>query len=407
MTEVNLAGLPLGEKNFAQIISSGRIYVDKTDLIAELVSNYLAVFFFRPSGFGKTTLVNTLHELFAHGMQSFRGLKIEKQGLWTEQKYKVLHLDFANLTDSLDIKAFTRDFAQNLKDELTANGIDDEIDLDNPIRSLNPILQQQQSKSLVLLIDNYDRPLSAVIADLEAFNLRQNLINRFFALLKRRYKAFRFIFVTGSIKFGNSGIYSAANNMIDISLMGRYGTLAGFTRQELDLYFKDYITNAAQVLSALNPKQALGNAELAGKMWEHYGGYTCDWLGSGKLYHPYSVLKFLSHPEEGFKSYLREAESAAPAALIEYLKHLRADFMAKCRADGDLNLAREITLYSSDLTSYVDPQINGAPARQLVLLQSGLLTIKAGQDADGLVPLGIPNAQARAVFCEDNEAPAL
>lgn len=180
MTVLNTVKLPTGGSNFAQIIKSGRIYVDKTDLIAELISNYLAVFFFRPSGFGKTTLVSTLHELFAHGLQSFRGLKIEKQGLWTEQKYKVLHLDFANLTDSRDIKQFTRDFAQNLKDELTANELDDEIELDDPIRSFNPILQQQTNKSLVLLIDNYDRPLSAVISDPEAFNLRQNLINRFF-----------------------------------------------------------------------------------------------------------------------------------------------------------------------------------------------------------------------------------
>ena len=96
---VDVERLPLSVTNFASFIDESIIYIDKTDLIAQLAKSRAPVFLSRPRRFGKSTLVSTFEELFSHGLEKFKGLKIEKQNLWHDKTYKVLRLDFSEIKD--------------------------------------------------------------------------------------------------------------------------------------------------------------------------------------------------------------------------------------------------------------------------------------------------------------------
>ena len=245
---VDIEKLPLGDTYFSAFIENQLIYVDKTDLIAQLAKFRTPILLSRPRRFGKSTLVNTFEELFSHGLEKFKGLKIDTQNLWQDKTYEVIHLDFSSIKGNRKSRSFESKFLKHLKTKFknTKLKIDEDQDV---VASLNETLENVADRSLVLLIDEYDSPLTAVIGDKEEFADRRELLSDFFSSIKTYSGKFRFIFITGVTRYSHTAIFSGFNNLKDISFDPDFGTIVGYTQEELEFYFKDYLENAANILN--------------------------------------------------------------------------------------------------------------------------------------------------------------
>ena len=192
--------LPLGYTKFSEFINLSLIYVDKTDLIAKLTRSKGPIFLSRPRRFGKSTLVSTFEELFSHGIEKFKGLKIDKQNLWHDKTYKVLHLDFSSFREDVANISFEDKLFAHLKTKLKSVSLDI-IESKYVISSFNDVLENAEDNSLVLLIDEYDSPLTAVMGKKDEFEYRRGLLSEFFLTIKSYSAKFRFIFITGVTRY--------------------------------------------------------------------------------------------------------------------------------------------------------------------------------------------------------------
>ena len=211
--------------DFRDLIDNNRIYVDKTALICQIAKDEKGPYFIsRPRRFGKSTLINTLHELFAHGTEKFKGLEIEP--LWHDKTYKVLHLDFSSYNFLSEIN-FDDYFYEDLKQEFLSIGLkvnDSTLDTKIPALLVDNVLKNNPSdQKIVLLIDEYDTPLSAVLNNEKEFIARRDILHSFYSKVKEYQGRFRFIFITGVTYYSHTSIFSAFNNLTDLTLDSDYG----------------------------------------------------------------------------------------------------------------------------------------------------------------------------------------
>ncbi|MDY5734266.1 MAG: AAA family ATPase, partial [Succinivibrio sp.] len=283
---LDLQRLPCGETNFERMIDGNLIYVDKTDLIFELTKiESSPILFTRPRRFGKSLLISVLNNLFRQRRQYFKGLKIEK--LWQDTRtYKVLHLDFSAIASN-DFGKFNRRFTDILKSfakeyQLTYS---EEL-LNEPRAVLRELLSQCQNGEVVLLIDDYDLPLTSVGGESQSQKAIKECLISFFALLKALSSKFRFMFITGETRSFDMSILSAFNTILDLTLNKKYGALLGFTKEELEHYFLAYIKRAAYELDC-TVDEVFYNLKL------NYDGFCFEESASVLVYNPWSILNFL------------------------------------------------------------------------------------------------------------------
>ena len=300
MVDVNK--LPYQVSKFSSLIDQSRIYVDKTDLVAQLVLGVGPVLLSRPRRFGKSTLVSTFEELFSHGLKRFKGLKIEKQNLWQDKTYKVLHLDFSAFREDVAEVTFADKLFAHLKTNLGLISLDLQENK-YVISSLNDVLAKVEDNSLVLLVDEYDAPLTATMGDLKEFNERKTILSDFFLSIKSYAAKFRFIFITGVTRYSHVSIFQAFNNIKDISFDPMYGAIVGYTQEELELYFKNYIENAANVLNQVKNTDKYNYKLVLQSLKDNYDGYSFDLRCMTHVYNPWSILSFLDSPYFGFDSF--------------------------------------------------------------------------------------------------------
>ena len=370
--------LPLGIQSFETLRDNKQIYVDKTDMLYELVRGPNKVFLARPRRFGKSLLLSTIASLFADGVRHFEGLAIEK--LWKDKKYRVLQLDFSNITNFDDVAQFESAFRCMLSARFEplgfkASGIDNRF-----MAELSLWLSNQPSNALVLLIDEYDAPLTQVLHNQALFDGVQKVLREFFNILKTNDGCFRLLFLTGITRFSHTSIFSGFNNLNDISLDPDFGGLLGYTETELELYYSEFIDSAAQKLQ-------LSRKALLAKLREYYDGFSFDSDGSTHVYCPWSILKFFAASQKKFFSKDARFENywfnsgGQPAVLMNYL--------AQRKLEKPLNFFETICMDPTKLLSsapYHEMDIN------LLLLQTGYLTIRSVDEVGGLY-LGYPNRE--------------
>lgn len=288
VSSMSLPSLPFGISSFGNIRLSDRVYVDKTAQIFSMVDKHSRVLLTRPRRFGKSLLVSVLNSLFRSGDQDFQGLKIEK--LWKERKQnKVVLLDFS-VTCSSRFERFELNFVLHLLNSFSEHGFQcDSYLLPDLLEKLSEWLEGQEPGSLVLLVDEYEAPLTATLEDPKLFNLILKDISGFFSVIGSRDSAFRFVFITGIVNFKNTGMLSELKGLADISLDPEYGSIVGFTTQELKDYFSGYIENAARQLGA-EPEALL--QRLTG----YYDGYCFEKTATVRVMNPWSVMSFLIYP---------------------------------------------------------------------------------------------------------------
>lgn len=363
--------LPLGTCDFDVLRSSNEIYVDKTALIYQLAGQGRGkIFLSRPRRFGKSLLVSTFESLFSHGLRDFRGLAIEK--LWRDREYRVVRLDFSKLTRTDDAEKFRQSLYDYLQIVFAPLGFRLQAPGSSFLLQLDRWLGEQELGSLVFLIDEYDAPLVRHLDSLPKFCAVRDTLSDFFAILKGNDRCQRFLFITGVTKLSSTSIFSAFNNLRDISLMPEYGALLGYTEPEIRSSFAPFLQKAGEELG-------LGEEELLQALRLHYDGYCFDEAASAHVFCPWSVLNFLASPKDGFQNYWFQS-GGQPAVLTKYLE---GHDLASPASAG---LPRAVWL--GDLKSpsqYEDIKL------EVLLTQAGYLTIKSVSDGGAF--LGFPNRE--------------
>jgi len=299
--------LPIGIQDFEVLRSGDHLYVDKTKAIMPLLRGRKIVFLSRPRRFGKSLLLSTLQYLFQGRKDLFEGLYIYDKIDWV--KYPVIRLDFSQLTYQKGIEAFEEAIQDSL--ELQANV----YGLDLPkartvttyfVRLINH-LYLKTSKRVVLLIDEYDKPIVDLWEQEQNSKENQELLAGLFGAIKGLDSYLKFVMFTGITKVAKLSLFSKLNNVRDISLDPTYNTLLGITQPELESSFQAYFPLLQQRLS-------LTRQELLKELKTWYNGYS--WTGEQKVYNPFGLLHVME--EKGFSRYW--FSSGTPNFLINRLK---------------------------------------------------------------------------------------
>lgn len=369
-----LKRLPLGTSSFESLRDANEIYVDKTKYIHRLASCRGKFFLVRPRRFGKTLLISTFESLFKNGLRDFQGLEIEK--LWKEdQKYRVVRLDFSEVKSFRNLKEFDLQFHDLIVEAFAPHGFRFELHCTSLMSQLSTWLEKQAVSSVVLLIDEYDVPLTSCLDNFELFDQVRRHISRLYAVIKSNDGPLRFLFITGITKFYSTSFLPELNNLSDISLSAEYGSLLGFTREEVLKYFSEYLSYASETLGTRLE-------ELLQELTEHYDGFCFEETAKQKVFAPWSLLHFFSSPERGLKDYWFES-GGKQSTLVEYLQsHL-------LRNPEEYDKEQSLSLYvlrgSSDVENLSDVEL---------LTLSGYLTIKSVEYGD-TVFLRYPNKEAK------------
>ena len=365
--------LPLGRSSFEAIRLRQAVYVDKTSWIARLAPSRAMVFLARPSLFGKSLLVSTFESLFRHGLKDFAGLDIEKH--WKDRTYPVVRLNFSALRVFRSAEQFKESFNSLISYAFSEVGFQ-YCNAERRIHFLDQFrawLRSLAPRSLVILIDEYDAPLTANLDKAAAFSEIRDLLSHFYAVLNEFQEKMRFLFVTGITTLGYHGILSAFENLQDISSNPLFGSVLGYTETEVQVYFSEYLERAASRLG-------LTISTVCERLQENYGGFSFDFEGQTRVFCPWSVLNFLLYPQMGFLNYW-ELNGGQPTALIQYVINRAKSFPISVSQTKAVRLSELSTACRFDEMSL-----------EALLTQTGYLTIKEVTTNQYAV-LGYPNQE--------------
>ena len=377
MEEKNMANikrrkLPVGVQSFKKIREEGYVYVDKTDIVWELANygdqyNYLS----RPRRFGKSVLVDTLEAYFRGRKELFEGLKImDMEDDW--KQYPVIRLDMSRGGASADEIRSYLNLSFKSYEQKYAITPDPTAQLADRFDAIITTAYQQTGMQVVVLIDEYDSPLQhswKTPEHEECTNVYRNV----FAILKADDEYERFVFITGITKFTQISLFSALNNLTNISFLPQYAPLCGITEEEISENFMPELKKMAEV-------NGWTLQQTHDKLKEYYDGYHFSEDNMIDVYNPFSLVNALS------KSKVLNfwTASGATSRLPKFITNAELSL-------GDFENCRILRniLETSDVTG-------GGPA--LFLYQSGYLTIK-DSDEFGYV-LGFPNKEVKQALYE-------
>jgi hypothetical protein len=372
---MNSRPLPIGIQDFEYIRKNDFVYVDKTEYIYRLAYQGKPYFLGRPRRFGKSLLLSTMKAYFLGKRELFGGLAIER--LETEWKeYPVFHLDMnRGIYTSLD--TFVSALNANLKALEEQWGKDESEDTSaNRLLGLIKRANEQTGKGVVVLIDEYDKPLLDTMDNPELHALIRPQLQAFYSVLKSADPYLRFLFFTGVTKFGQAGVFSGMNQPKDISMSERYAGICGITETEL-------VANFQPELHALADADEITYEETLEKMRRMYDGYHFNRKSEG-VYNPFSVLNTFADQEYAYYW----SHTGTPTFLVKLIKA------------GDINvpnLEGNILVSRSKFTDYRTGSDNFIP----FMFQSGYLTILDYDPVLELYTLGFPNEEVRIAFLQN------
>ena len=377
--------LPVGIQSFEKLRTDKYLYVDKTEHLFRLILTSSPYFLSRPRRFGKSLFLSTLAAYFLGKKDLFKGLYIEKaeeeraksEGSepWTE--YPVLYLDFNmgryDLPDSLN-----ESLEYFLRAEETRFGIqENDLSFGKRFAFLIQTAYEKTGKKVVILVDEYDKPLLQTMYVNEALNEEfRSTLKSFYSVLKTCDQYIRFSFLTGVTKFSKISIFSDLNNLQDISLHEAFSSICGITEKELHLTFKPEI-------EALAEKEKISYESCVELLKKRYDGYLFAGVGES-VYNPFSVLNVFSANNAGSYWFA----TGTPTFLVNYLKDAYYNI-----PDLDGN----VELDEAGLADYRADTKNPLP----ILFQAGYLTIKEYIREAALYRLGFPNDEVRYGFLKN------
>ncbi|GHT04036.1 hypothetical protein FACS189423_06120 [Bacteroidia bacterium] len=364
--------LPIGIQDFEKLRTENYIYVDKTQYLYNLAVLSVPCFLGRPRRFGKSLFLSTLKAYFLGKKELFNGLAIaglEKD--WIE--YPVFHLDM-NVESYIGLDSLDKALNTNLE-KLEKIWGKEPLETTPASRFLGLIQRacEQTGRKVVVLVDEYDKPLVSTMDNAEVNEESRKILKGFYGILKSADASLRFVLLTGVTKFSKVSIFSDLNQLQDISMNEQFSGICGITEMELVENFQPEIT-------ALAEKQELTYEETLGKLKKQYDGYHfCK--NSEDIYNPFSLLNTFSAKE--FKDYW--FETGTPTFLAKMLKDI--DFDIK-------TMENDLPFPVRSITDYQIGYGNPVP----LLYQSGYLTIKDYDKQLDEYILGYPNEEVKYGF---------
>lgn len=361
---------PIGIQNFKDIRMGGYVYVDKTALIYKLADLGKYYFLSRPRRFGKSLLISTLEAYFQGKKELFGGLALER--LETEWKsYPVLHLDLNvdkySTPDNLD-QVLNEALAQW---EKVYGSNPNEATLSLRFKGTIRRAFEQTGKQVVVLVDEYDKPLLSTIDCKELHDAYRSTLKAFFGVLKSQDPYIRFAFLTGVSRFSHVSIFSDLNNLQDISLIPDYADICGISEKELHEYFEESL----QELASAN---GMTYEQVCEKLRGQYDGYHF-YPNSVGIYNPFSLLNTFQY--KLFQDYW--FRTGTPTFLVKLLQ----------QNDYDLKALKGLYVDDSALQSVDEDYADPIP----VLFQTGYLTF-SGYDLEMGYRLDFPNQEVERGF---------
>ena len=363
---------PIGIQNFEKIRKEGYTYVDKTALIHRLATTGTYYFLSRPRRFGKSLLISTMEAYFKGKKELFEGLAMEQlEKDWTE--YPVLHLDLngSKYLDPEDLNVVLTQHLDNWESEysITARY----SDLEARFKDVIDGAYEKTGKQVVILIDEYDKPIVNNINKKELSDYYRSALQGFYSVIKSKGEQTKFCFLTGVSKIGKLSIFSTLNNLTDISLNADYADICGISENELRKYFDASVYELASTHS-------ITNDECYAKLKRMYDGYHfCE--RSDGMYNPFSILNTFYAKQ--FREYW--FETGTPTLLVNVMKQTSFDVTT---------LSDSVVVSTDDLNGMQD--IINRPVS--LFFQTGYLTIKDYDKEFQEYTLGFPNDEVKNGF---------
>ncbi len=362
---------PIGIQTFGKVISGDYLYVDKTALVHDLTDSYEYVFLSRPRRFGKSLLMSTLEAYFKGEKELFKGLAIEKlEREWNS--YPVFRFDFSP-ANYVDISRLMERIEGNL--DVIAHDYSLSNDRKSITESFAGLIKQAYEKygrKVVILIDEYDKPLLDCLHDAEMHERMKGELRSFYSVIKASDQYIKFAMLTGITKFGKISVFSGLNNLKDISMMPRYNAICGISETEFHRDFREPIVAFAE-------EHGITEDEAWAQFKTMYDGYHFAPRGEG-IYNPFSVIN--AFDENELKNFWYA--SGSPSYLIRLIErnNYRLD-----KIEGQERKEDQLSNISDTNQDFVP-----------LLYQSGYLTLKKFYSDTREYLLGFPNKEVDTSF---------
>ena len=370
---------PIGIQSFETIRRDGYVYVDKTDLVYKLAQGHI-YFLARPRRFGKSLLVSTLKAYFEGRRDLFEGLKMmDLEQEWT--KYPVISFDFNgvwnrpnSLRDNLLFDIHSIEQKYDIKPVLNPETGDLSLDAVARFRNLIIELHKKTNQRVVVLVDEYDKPLLDLLetgrADDEGLQIaNRELLKSFFSVFKATDDHLRFVMLTGITKFSQVSMFSGFNQPDDISLSNRYDTLLGITEEELNTVFAEGIHEMAE-------ERDCSVEEIKASLKQQYDGYHFS-KRMVDVYNPFSIINAFAKLD--IKSYW--FSSGTPSYLVRLLGNNQENVM-------------EYTSRNYPEQMFIDYKADKEMPLPMIF-QAGYLTIKGYDKEFNTYHLDFPNNEVK------------
>lgn len=370
--------ISLSIQTFEKLIETNRIYVDKTQIIYRLIcSGITACFISRPRRFGKSLTVSTLDAIFSGKKDLFKGLAIESSN-YKWPVHPVIHLDMKYVAQE-NVERSEKGLVSSLNRIAAHYAFSFQTqNVDDQFRELIINLHQKTGQKVVVLIDEYDKPLIDNLDNIDEAKKIQGLLKRFYGVLKSADEYLRFVFITGVSKFTKVSVFSDLNHLVDLTYNPDYATLVGLTEEELVRYYPNYI-------HAIADEKGWSQERTMDEIRTWYNGYRFSDVNI-KVYNPWSTLNlFLT---KRFQEHWYT--TGVPKMLIDIINR-EVDSFSRLNP-ADFNLTALMPLNKFDAFNIETLEL--LP----LMLQTGFLTFKHYDEELNLFQLGYPNYEVRQAF---------
>ena len=373
--------------SFIDFTLENYIYVDKTEYIPKLVK-LKRVFISRPRRFGKSLTLDTIATLFETGVEPyFKGTWIYDK--WTEPTYPVLRLNFLNF-DKNSLEKFNNKLNSKITEFAELNHVTTYKEKEEAEDSIDHLLEQLrlEGRQIVILIDEYDCQMTANINNETLYKQFQEKIKSFYANIKDKF-AIKFLGITGVTRLKDVSIFSVGSDINDITNASAYSQMIGFTRDEIKKYYIDYLKLASSYENNCSVDDVTDTQleSMLDMMAQNYDGYCFDEDYEKKVFSTWSVNKFFQTMIEKKKVQFGEYwydNGGLPSILVNYLKTHELNIFEYLDKDKFLKVSSDDFKNPTALTT-----IN----QNVLMCQTGYLTLRSDLNKTSTVALGIPNGE--------------
>ena len=373
--------------SFINFYLNNYIYVDKTQYIRDLIK-LERVFISRPRRFGKSLTLDTIATLFETGVEPyFKGTWIYDK--WTEPTYPVLRLNFLDL-DKYSLEHFKQKLnaiISSFARDINVKNYEEKVEPEDTIYFLLDELRKEK-RQIVILIDEYDCQMTANINNETLYKQFQEKIKSFYATIKNKWPI-KFLGITGVTRLKDVEIFSIGSDIRDITNASAYSQMIGFTRDEIKKYYIDYLTLAASYENNCRVEEVTDTQieSMLDMMAQNYDGYCFDEFYKKKVFSTWSVNKFFQSVVSNKFVYFGEYwydNGGLPSILVNYLKTHELNIFEYLDKDKFLKVSSDDFKNPTALTT-----IN----QNVLMCQTGYLTLRSDLNKTSTVALGIPNGE--------------